>query len=149
MSALSTVQDTRQLLQRSGLRVTRPRLAVLKVLASVPHATVDEVAFGVRQELTTVSTQALYDILGTLTAKGILRRMEPAGSAARYELTPEDNHQHLVCARCGEICDVVLHEYPLLSTFTDTHGYLVHNAEVTIWGTCPACQRHHPPKEQS
>lgn len=130
-----------QLLRRHGLRVTRPRLAVLDVLAQGGHLEVDDIAQRVRERLDTVSTQAIYDVLGALSRAGLARRLEPAGSPARFEARVGDNHHHIVCRSCGAIVDIdcAVGERPCLEPVTG-HGYEVDEAEVTFWGLCPACQ---------
>ncbi|MFC3504217.1 Fur family transcriptional regulator [Micromonospora krabiensis] len=130
-----------ELLRSRGLRVTRPRLAVLEVLAAGGHLEVDEITRRVRERLDSVSTQAVYDVLGALSRAGLSRRIEPAGSPARYEARVGDNHHHVVCRGCGEIADVdcAVGEAPCLDPRT-THGFAVDEAEVTFWGLCPACQ---------
>ncbi|GAA0740338.1 Fur family transcriptional regulator [Dactylosporangium roseum] len=131
------------LLRSRGLRVTRPRLAVLEILESVPgHLDVDQIAAQVRQRLDTVSTQAVYDVLNALSRAGLARRIEPAGSPARYESRVGDNHHHIVCRGCGEIADVdcTVGEAPCL-TPSQAHGFELDEAEVTFWGLCPACQQ--------
>lgn len=129
------------LLRAAGLRVTRPRLAVLATLAQQPHADADTVARSVRGDLGSVSTQAVYDVLRALSETGLVRRIEPAGSAARYELRVGDNHHHVVCRSCGAIEDVdcVVGERPCLDSDDRSHGFAIDEAEVTYWGTCPSC----------
>jgi Fur family transcriptional regulator, stress-responsive regulator len=142
--------DLAQLLRDAGLRVTAPRLAVLDVLSEHPHATAAAVARLVRAEYRTVSTQAVYDVLTACTEAGLLRRIEPAGSAARYETRTGDNHHHLVCRRCGRTTDVdcVIGARPCLTPGEDA-GYLVDEAEVVFWGLCPSCQHASaPPRER-
>jgi Fe2+ or Zn2+ uptake regulation protein len=131
-----------QLLRRAGLRVTAPRLAVLRVLEAEAHADTEQVIRRVRSELGTVSHQAVYNVLAAFAEAGIVRRIEPAGSAALYELRVGDNHHHVVCRRCGAVADVdcAVGKRPCL-TPSDAHGYLLDEAEVTFFGTCPACQR--------
>lgn len=131
-----------QLLRTAGLRVTRPRLAVLEVLARGGHLEVEEVIRQVRERLDSVSTQAVYDVLGALSRAGLARRIEPAGSPARFEARVGDNHHHIVCRGCGAIEDVdcSIGERPCLDAGTG-HGFEVDEAEVTFWGLCPACQR--------
>ncbi len=131
-----------QLLRSRGLRVTRPRLAVLTVLAEGGHMEVDEITRRVRNRLDSVSTQAVYDVLAALCRVGLARRVEPAGSPALYEARVGDNHHHVVCRGCGSIADVdcAVGQAPCLDP-SDTHGFLVDEAEVTFWGLCPACQR--------
>ncbi|KXK63316.1 Fur family transcriptional regulator [Micromonospora rosaria] len=129
------------LLRSRGLRVTRPRLAVLDVLASGGHLEVDEITRRVRERLDSVSTQAVYDILGAFSRAGLSRRIEPAGSPARYEARVGDNHHHVVCRGCGEIADVdcATGSAPCLDP-SSSHGFEVDEAEVTFWGLCPGCQ---------
>ena len=130
-----------QVLRSHGLRVTRPRLAVLDVLTQGGHLEVDDITRQVRTRLDSVSTQAVYDVLGALSRAGIARRIEPAGSPARYEARVGDNHHHIVCRSCGTIADVdcVVGERPCLDPGTG-HGFEVDEAEVTFWGLCPSCQ---------
>ncbi|MGI5247101.1 Fur family transcriptional regulator [Dactylosporangium sp. CA-139066] len=130
------------LLRARGLRVTRPRLAVLEVLEqSHGHLDVEQIAARVRLRLDTVSTQAVYDVLSALSRAGLARRIEPAGSPARYESRVGDNHHHVVCRGCGEIADVdcAVGDAPCL-TPSQAHGFVLDEAEVTFWGLCPACQ---------
>ncbi|MEV1287173.1 Fur family transcriptional regulator [Micromonospora sp. NPDC049679] len=130
-----------ELLRSRGLRVTRPRLAVLGVLSGGGHLEVDEIATRVRHRLDSVSTQAVYDVLGALSRAGLARRIEPAGSPARYEARTGDNHHHVVCRGCGEVADIdcALGAAPCLEPDA-VHGFTVDEAEVTFWGLCPACQ---------
>ncbi len=130
-----------EMLRSRGLRITRPRLAVLDVLTGGGHLEVDEIARAVRARLDSVSTQAVYDVLGALSRAGLARRIEPAGSPARYEARVGDNHHHLVCRGCGEVADVdcVVGARPCLDPGSG-HGYEVDEAEVTFWGLCPTCQ---------
>jgi Fur family ferric uptake transcriptional regulator len=129
-----------EILRSAGLRVTRPRTAVLAALAEHPHAGADTVLTAVRRELGSVSTQAVYDVLNVLAERGVARRIQPTGSVARYELRSGDNHHHVVCRRCGTVNDVdcAVGETPCLTART-THGFLIDEAEVTYWGVCPAC----------
>jgi Fur family transcriptional regulator, stress-responsive regulator len=128
-------------LRAAGLRVTRPRLAVLEALREGGHLDVEEVAERVRDRLDSVSTQAVYDILGALSRARLARRIEPAGSPARYEARVGDNHHHVVCRGCGAISDVacVVGRAPCLEP-SAAHGFEVDEAEVTFWGLCPDCQ---------
>lgn len=130
-----------ELLRTAGLRVTRPRLAVLDVLRDGGHLDADEIATRLRERLESVSTQAIYDVLGALSRAGLARRVEPAGSPARYEARVSDNHHHVVCRGCGEIADIdcTIGEAPCLDPAT-AKGYEVDEAEVTFWGLCPSCQ---------
>ncbi len=129
-------------LRAAGLRVTRPRLAVLAQIAARPHSTADEVEGAVRERLGRVSTQAVYDVLNAGVAAGLLRRIEPAGSPARYEDRLGDNHHHLVCRRCGRVEDVdcVVGAAPCLDP-SDARGFAIDEAEVTFWGLCADCRR--------
>ena len=128
-------------LRGAGLRVTQPRLAVIDALGDNPHSDADSVATAVRSALGAVSTQAVYDVLRALTDAEIVRRIEPAGSPARYELRVGDNHHHVVCRDCGEIADVdcAVGQRPCL-TASQSHGFVIHEAEVTYWGLCSQCQ---------
>jgi Fur family transcriptional regulator, stress-responsive regulator len=128
-------------LRDAGLRVTRPRMAVLEVLREGGHLDVEEIAARVRGRLESVSTQAIYDVLGALSRAGLARRIEPAGSPARYEARVGDNHHHVVCRGCGEIADVdcAVGSAPCLDPNT-ARGFEVDEAEVTFWGLCPGCQ---------
>ena len=132
--------DAERLLRGAALRVTRPRVAVLEAVHARPHADTDSILRAVREEHGEVSTQAVYDVLRALTAAGLVRRIEPAGSVARYEARVGDNHHHLVCRSCGEIVDVdcAVHYTPCLIA-DDDHGYVIDEAEVVYWGRCPAC----------
>ncbi len=134
-----------QLLRRAGLRVTRPRLAVLEALTAHPHSGADTVLGVVRRELGGVSTQAVYDVLNVFADRGLARRIQPAGSVARYELRLADNHHHLVCRECGSVRDVdcATGEAPCLDA-AETLGFVIDEAEVTYWGVCPDCQNHTP-----
>lgn len=124
----------------ASLRVTRPRVAVLTAVHAHPHADTDMIVSVVRKDLGEVSTQAVYDVLRALTSAGLVRRIEPAGSVARYESRVADNHHHLVCRSCGAIEDVdcAVGTAPCL-TASDGHGFAIDEAEVTYWGLCPAC----------
>jgi Fe2+ or Zn2+ uptake regulation protein len=128
-------------LRSAGLRVTAARLAILDAVRSGDHLDAEHIAGGVRSRLGRVSTQAVYDALRALTAAGLLRRIEPAGSPARYEVRVGDNHHHLVCRGCGEVTDIdcVVGRAPCLEP-SDTHGYAIDEAEVVFWGVCPSCR---------
>ena len=132
--------DEEALLRQHGLHVTAQRLAVLRAVCSRPHGTADDIDKAVRTELGAVSRQAVYDALGALTDKGLLRRIQPAGSAARYEDRVGDNHHHLICRTCGRMVDVdcAVGDTPCL-TASDDAAYEIDEAEVTYWGRCPAC----------
>ncbi|MDO9457040.1 Fur family transcriptional regulator [Nocardioides sp.] len=129
-----------RLLREAGLRVTRPRLAVLEAVTARPHAETDAVLEAVRADIGVVSHQAVYDVLRALTEAGILRRIQPSGSVARYETRVGDNHHHVVCRSCGVVGDVdcAVGEAPCLDA-SDSHGFVIDEAEVIYWGTCPAC----------
>jgi len=132
-------------LRGAGLRATRPRVAVLTAVYEHPHADTGSIVDVVREDLGEVSTQAVYDVLGALTAAGLVRRIEPAGSVARYEARVGDNHHHAICRTCGAIADVdcAAGETPCL-TPSEAHGYSIDEAEVIYWGTCPACTPARP-----
>lgn len=130
-----------QLLRDHDLQVTAQRLAVLRVVTARPHRSANEVAEDVRQEIGTISRQSVYDTLTLLTDHDIIRRVQPSGSAARYERRVGDNHHHLVCRRCDRLVDVdcAVGEMPCLVPI-DERQFLVDEAEVTYWGICPDCQ---------
>jgi len=132
--------DQTAVLRRHGVQVTAQRLAVLRAVAEEPHSTAARIAAVVRSEIGAVSLQAVYDTLATLTEKGILRRIQPAGSPARYEDRVDDNHHHLICRACGRMVDVdcAVGETPCL-TAADDSGYAIDEAEVIYWGRCPEC----------
>ena len=136
--------DSSTLLRDAGLRVTKPRLAVLQALQDQPHSGADAVIATVRQSLP-VSTQAVYDVLNALAGHGLLRRIQPAGSVARYELRVGDNHHHVVCRSCGVIADVecAVGEAPCL-TASDGDGFSIDEAEVIYWGLCSDCSTTNP-----
>jgi len=128
-------------LRASGLRVTAPRLGVMQALRARPHADTDTVIRIVREDLGAVSAQAVYNVLAALVGVGLVRRIEPAGSTARYEMRVGDNHHHIVCRACGATIDVdcAVGRRPCL-TPSETAGYLLDEAEVTFWGLCPDCR---------
>jgi len=132
--------DFEQMLRRAALRVTRPRVAVLSAVNTHPHADTEAILGAVRRELPEVSHQAVYDSLHTLTAAGLVRRIKPSGSVARYESRIGDNHHHVVCRSCGVIADVdcATGEAPCLAA-SDNHGFTIDEAEVIYWGLCPSC----------
>ncbi len=128
------------MLRGSSLRVTAPRIAVMRELADHPHADVDTITRATRERLGSVSTQAVYDVLGALATVGLVRRFEPAGHPARYELELGDNHHHLVCRSCGSMVDVeCAHGAAPCLDAADDHGFAIDEAEVIYWGICPAC----------
>jgi Fur family transcriptional regulator, stress-responsive regulator len=132
--------DNEVLLRRHGLQVTAQRLAVLRAVSDRPHRTADDIGNVVRAEIGAISPQAVYDALSALTDKGILRRIQPAGSPARYEDRIGDNHHHLICRTCRRMVDVdcAVGDTPCL-TAADDSGYEVDEAEVIYWGRCPEC----------
>ncbi len=137
---MATQTDPAELLREHGLQVTAQRIAVLRAVAGRPHGTADDVAESVRTEIGAISRQAVYDALGILAERGLIRRIQPAGSSARYEDRVGDNHHHLVCRACGEMVDVdcAVGDTPCL-TAADSSGYEIDEAEVVYWGRCPSC----------
>lgn len=135
------VDQLRRELRSTGLRVTGPRLAVLRVLRERPHSDAETLTAAVRDQLGSLSKQALYDILAAFVDVGLARRLEPAGHPARFEGRVGDNHHHVVCRECGEISDVdcAVGAVQCLEPST-TSGFTIDEAEVTFWGVCPACQ---------
>lgn len=133
--------DVVQLLRSTGLQVTAQRVAILRAVDSRPHTTAEEVADAVRSTIGTVSRQAVYDSLGVLAERQLLRRIQPAGSPARYERRVGDNHHHLICRTCGTTVDIdcAVGARPCL-TADDDHGFLIDEAEVIYWGYCPTCR---------
>jgi Fur family transcriptional regulator, stress-responsive regulator len=142
--ASNPMTDPTGSLRDHGLRVTKQRLSVMSALASAPHSGADAVIGAVRSDVGAVSTQAVYDVLNVLTARGIVRRIQPAGSTARYELRAGDNHHHLVCRGCGSVVDVdcATETAPCLDPSDlglTAPGFVVDEAEVTFWGLCETC----------
>ncbi|MET7277277.1 Fur family transcriptional regulator [Kribbella sp. NPDC005582] len=137
---MPSVEELQQLLRGSELRVTRPRVAVLQAVYAHPHADTDSLIGAVRNDLPEVSHQAVYDSLHTLTAAGLVRRIQPLGSVARYESRVGDNHHHVVCRSCGAIADVdcAVGHAPCLHA-SDDHGFVIDEAEVIYWGLCADC----------
>jgi len=132
--------DDDALLRRHGLQVTAQRLAVLRAVTGRPHSTADDIDKVVRAEIGAISRQAVYDALGVLTEKGLLRRIQPAGSPARYEDRVGDNHHHLICRACGRMVDVdCAVGYTPCLTAADDSSYEIDEAEVIYWGRCPEC----------
>jgi Fur family ferric uptake transcriptional regulator len=130
------------MLRGAELRVTGPRVAVLRAVHDSPHADTDRIVGAARSHLGVVSHQAVYDVLRALTAAGLVRRIQPAGSVARYEARVGDNHHHVVCRSCGAIADVdcAVGLTPCL-TAADDSGFEIDEAEVVYWGVCPDCQQ--------
>ena len=137
---METPVDHDALLRQHGLQVTAQRLAVLRAVADRSHSTADDIDKAVRSEIGAISRQAVYDALAALTEKGLLRRIQPAGSSARYENRVGDNHHHLICRACNRMVDVdcAVGETPCL-TAADDWGYEIDEAEVIYWGRCPEC----------
>ena len=133
-------KDPADLLREHGVQFTAQRLAVLRAVSGRPHGTADDVAEDVRSEIGAISRQAVYDALGMLAEKGLIRRIQPAGSSARYEDRVGDNHHHLICRTCGKTVDVdcAVGDTPCLTAAADS-GYQIDEAEVIYWGTCPEC----------
>ena len=137
---MPTTTELEQLLRAATLRVTRPRVAVLSAVHSIPHADTDSIIGAVRADLGEVSHQAVYDVLRALTDVGLLRRIQPTGLVARYESRVGDNHHHVVCRSCGIIADVdCAHGSAPCLTASDDHGFVIDEAEVVYWGRCPDC----------
>jgi Fur family ferric uptake transcriptional regulator len=137
---MPTTSEYAHLLRGAALRVTRPRLAVLSAVYDRPHADTDSIIGAVRADLGDVSHQAVYDVLRALTSAGLVRRIQPSGSVARYESRIGDNHHHVVCRSCGVIADVdcAVGSTPCL-TAADDRGFEIDEAEVVYWGLCPDC----------
>ena len=150
MSGVPSTADLERRLRGASLRVTAPRLAVLAAVDAHPHADTDSVIGAVRRDLPDVSHQAVYDSLRALSDAGLVRRLQPPGSVARYEGRVGDNHHHLVCRTCGVIVDVdcAVGEVPCL-TAADDHGFAVDEAEVIFWGLCPTCTTASPSKSST
>lgn len=138
------------LLRERGVQVTAQRLAVMRAVSGQPHGTADDVERAVRSEIGAISRQAVYDALGILTDKGLIRRIQPARSPARYEDRVDDNHHHLVCRGCGRTVDVdcSVGQPPCLEPSND-HGFTIEEAEVVFWGQCPDCRNSSDPKTHS
>jgi Fur family ferric uptake transcriptional regulator len=136
------------LLRQHDLQVTAQRIAVLRAVAARPHGTADDIAELVRKEIGTISRQAVYDALGVLVEKGLIRRIQPAGSPAHYEDRVGDNHHHVICRWCGKTADVdcAVGQAPCLTAANDS-GYEIDEAEVIFWGACPDCRRKAPVAE--
>lgn len=135
------MNPTEHLLRQHGVQVTAQRLAVMRAVSARPHATADEVADEARSSIGSISRQAVYDALGTLAEKNLIRRIQPAGSAARYEDRVGDNHHHLICRSCGTTVDIncAVGDVPCLIA-DDDHGFVIDEAEVIYWGLCASCR---------
>lgn len=139
--------DPAKILREQGLQVTAQRVAIMRTVARHPHCAADEVLAQVRLEIGAISRQAVYDSLGMLADRGLIRRIQPAGSPARYESRVGDNHHHLICRKCGKTVDVdcAVGETPCLSA-ADNLGYVIDEAEVIFWGICSDCQQLENPE---
>ena len=139
---MSSQTDPADLLRDHGLQITAQRIAVLEAVSTQPHGTADGIAEAVRAEIGAISRQAVYDSLATLADKGLIRRIQPAGSPARFEDRVADNHHHLICRTCGAVVDIdcAVGHAPCLNA-SDDHGYEIDEAEVVYWGVCPACHK--------
>ncbi|MEU8251348.1 Fur family transcriptional regulator [Nonomuraea sp. NPDC048916] len=135
-----TTPTTAEELRGAGLRVTAARVALLETVREGDHLGVEAIASGVRDRVGHISLQAVYEALHALTAAGLVRHIEPAGSPARFEGRVGDNHHHVVCRSCGDVADVdcAAGEAPCL-TASDDHGFTIDEAEVIFWGLCPNC----------
>ena len=142
---LSMSSPATTLFRDHGVHATAQRLAVMESVSGRPHCTADDVADDVRDRIGTISRQAVYDALGMLVEKGLLRRIQPARSPARYEDRVGDNHHHLICRHCGHTIDVdcAVGNAPCLTPAANA-GYEVDEAEVIYWGTCPECLESEP-----
>ena len=145
----SSLSEPADLLRQNGLQVTAQRIAVLSAVTARPHGTADDIADEVRSEIGAISRQAVYDALGVLADKDLIRRIQPSGSPARFEDRVADNHHHLVCRTCGEVVDIdcATGSAPCL-TAADDHGYHIDEAEVVYWGYCPRCAAKRTDKDQ-
>ncbi len=140
--------EIEQLLRANHLQVTAQRLAIMRAVIARPHATADDVIDDVRAFIGSISRQAVYDTLNLLVEKNLLRRIQPAGSSARYEDRVGDNHHHLICRGCGTTFDIdcAVGEAPCLVA-VDDHGFEIDEAEVIYWGRCPSCRAEAEPDE--
>ena len=141
---MSSTAEYAERLRKADLRVTRPRVAVLETVDAHPHADTETIFSTVRVGLPDVSRQAVYDVLNALTSAGLVRRIQPSGSVARYESRVGDNHHHVVCRSCGVIADIdcAVGEAPCLTPSVDNgvlDGFVLDEAEVIYWGLCPDC----------
>lgn len=139
---MRTTDEVELLLRQHGVQVTAQRLAIMRALSIRPHATADDLIDDVRAVIGTISRQAVYDTLGVLVDKNLIRRIQPAGSAARFEDRVGDNHHHLICRDCGSMFDIdcAVGSVPCL-TADDDHGFEIDEAEVVYWGRCPTCRK--------
>jgi Fe2+ or Zn2+ uptake regulation protein len=140
---MSSNSELKEQIKAAGLRVTAPRLAVFAAVASKPHQNTEEIVKAASKRAGSMSIQAVYDNLQALVSAGLVRRIQPAGSAARYETRVDDNHHHVVCRKCGASADVdcAVNFTPCL-TASDDNGFIIDEAEVIYWGICPKCQKN-------
>ena len=146
----AVVMDQASLLRARGIQVTAQRLAVLRAVGGEPHITADRVAEVVRAEIGAISLQSVYDALNLLVTEGLIRRIQPSGSPARFEDRVGDNHHHLICRICGRVVDVdcAVGDAPCLAA-SDDKGYQIDEAEIAYWGRCPDCQSQPPASSPS
>ena len=139
--SISVKTDHAAELRRHGIHVTAQRLAVLRAVSMTPHAAADDVVELVRKDIGSISRQSVYDTLNSLSERGLLRRIQPMGSPARYEDRIDDNHHHLICRKCDRVVDIdcAVGARPCLTASND-HGFAIDEAEVIYWGLCPRCQ---------
>jgi Fur family ferric uptake transcriptional regulator len=135
------IADHTSSLRQHGIHVTAQRLAVLRAVSCTPHGSADEVVEAVRKDIGSISRQSVYDTLNSLSERGLLRRIQPMGSPARYEDRIDDNHHHLICRSCDRVIDIdcAVGARPCL-TANDHHGFVIDEAEVIYWGICPKCR---------
>ena len=138
---MSSTQESADLLRGHGLQVTAQRIAVIQAVSNQAHGTADDIAEAVRADIGAISRQAVYDSLSTLADRGLIRRIQPAGSSARFEDRVADNHHHLICRTCGTVVDIdcATGHAPCLNA-SDDHGYEIDEAEVVYWGYCSTCR---------
>ena len=152
MGCVPPAQDYEDQLRAVDLRVTRPRMAVLEAVHDHPHADTETIFGAVRADLPDVSRQAVYDVLAALTGVGLVRKIQPSGSVARYESRVGDNHHHMVCRSCGVIADVdcAVGEAPCLTPSDNDalDGFVLDEAEVIYWGLCPDCSASQASRSQ-
>ncbi len=145
---MNTTDSVNQILRRHGVQVTAQRLFIMRAISARPHATADELTDSVRAEIGSISRQAVYDTLGVLVDKNLVRRIQPTGSAARYEDRVGDNHHHLICRDCNTMFDIdcAVGDAPCLE-IDDDHGFEIDEAEVVYWGRCSTCRT--PPAQRA
>jgi Fur family ferric uptake transcriptional regulator len=146
----NVLTDLPEVLRAHGLHVTAQRLAVMRAVTALPHSTADAVAEQAKADIGAISRQSVYDALTLLTERGVIRRIQPIGSPALYESRVGDNHHHVICRSCGHVADVdcAVGHRPCL-TASETHGFIIDEAEVAYWGFCPACAVNNPVVAQS